>query len=225
MRQCRARARHAAVGQRRRAQHRRTGRVRGRLDARHVAHARRLGRSGRARGARPGRLPARRRGRGDTAARPGRGARVRVRDRLRGADARGRIRVPHAAVRLDDATTSRRSISSPPTAGWSAHRNGRTAICSGDCVAAAATSASPRASSYRLHPVGPDIIAGAIAWRGEEAASVLEMYRSLATPAPRELTCVAGLRLAPPAPWIAKDVHWQANRCPLCVLFRTARGR
>ena len=26
--------------------------------------------------------------------------------------------------------------------------------------------------AYRLHPVGPDVIAGAIAWRGEEAASV-----------------------------------------------------
>ena len=27
------------------------------------------------------------------------------------------------------------------------------------------------------------------------------------TEAPRELTCVAGLRLAPPAPWLAKEVH------------------
>jgi FAD/FMN-containing dehydrogenase len=60
---------------------------------------------------------------------------------------------------------------------------------------------------YKLHPVGPDIIAGAIAWRGEEAGRVLEMYRSLAAQAPRELTCVAALRLAPPAPWLAKDVH------------------
>ena len=63
VRQRRARARPAAVDQRRRAQHRRPGRVRRRADARHVAHARRLGRSGRARGARAGRLPARRRGR------------------------------------------------------------------------------------------------------------------------------------------------------------------
>jgi FAD/FMN-containing dehydrogenase len=60
---------------------------------------------------------------------------------------------------------------------------------------------------YALHPVGPDVVAGAIAWRGEEAASVLEMYRSVVATAPRELTCVAGLRLAPPAPWIAKEVH------------------
>jgi FAD/FMN-containing dehydrogenase len=68
---------------------------------------------------------------------------------------------------------------------------------------------------YKLHPVGPDVVAGAIAWRGEEAAGVLEMYRSLATQAPRELTCVAGLRLAPPAPWIAKEVHGK----PIVALF------
>ena len=68
---------------------------------------------------------------------------------------------------------------------------------------------------YKLHPVGPDVIAGAIAWRGEEAAGVLEMYRSLATQAPRELTCVAALRLAPPAPWLAKDVHGK----PIVALF------
>jgi FAD/FMN-containing dehydrogenase len=60
---------------------------------------------------------------------------------------------------------------------------------------------------YKLHPVGPDVVAGAIAWRGEEAAGVLDLYRSVVTKAPRELTCVAGLRLAPPAPWLSKDVH------------------
>ena len=60
---------------------------------------------------------------------------------------------------------------------------------------------------YKLQPVGPDVVAGAIAWRGEEAAGVLDIYRSIVTEAPRELTCVAGLRLAPPAPWLSKDVH------------------
>jgi FAD/FMN-containing dehydrogenase len=68
---------------------------------------------------------------------------------------------------------------------------------------------------YTLHPVGPDVMAGAIAWRGEEAPRILEMYRSLAAQAPRELTCVAALRLAPPAPWIAKDVHGK----PIVALF------
>jgi FAD/FMN-containing dehydrogenase len=68
---------------------------------------------------------------------------------------------------------------------------------------------------YRLHPVGPEIVGGAIAWRGEEAPRVLEMYRTLALEAPRELTCVAGLRLAPPAPWIAPEVHGR----PIVALF------
>jgi hypothetical protein len=41
------------------------------------------------------------------------------------------------------------------------------------------------------------------------------MYRSLLAQAPPELTCVAGLRLAPPAPWIAKEVHGK----PIVALF------
>ncbi|MGH9372946.1 MAG: FAD-binding oxidoreductase, partial [Vicinamibacterales bacterium] len=68
---------------------------------------------------------------------------------------------------------------------------------------------------YKLHRVGPDIIAGAIAWRGEEADRVLEMYRLLAAQAPPELTVVAALRLAPPAPWLAKEVHGK----PIVALF------
>jgi FAD/FMN-containing dehydrogenase len=68
---------------------------------------------------------------------------------------------------------------------------------------------------YALHPVGPDIIGGAIAWRGEDAGRVLEMYRTLAAEAPPELTCVAGLRLAPPAPWIKPEVHGK----PIVALF------
>lgn len=68
---------------------------------------------------------------------------------------------------------------------------------------------------YQLYPLGPEIVAGAIAWRGEEAAEVLEMYRTLASQAPPELACVAGLRMAPPAPWIAKEVHGK----PIVALF------
>jgi len=49
---------------------------------------------------------------------------------------------------------------------------------------------------YRLFPVGPEVIAGAIAWPAEDARRVLDMYRSLTEQAPRELTCVAGLRMA-----------------------------
>jgi FAD/FMN-containing dehydrogenase len=60
---------------------------------------------------------------------------------------------------------------------------------------------------YKLYPVGPEVTAGAIAWRAESAGEVLEMCRAVMEKAPPELTCVAGLRIAPPAPWLAKDVH------------------
>jgi len=68
---------------------------------------------------------------------------------------------------------------------------------------------------YKLHPVGPEIIGGAIAWRGEDAPRVLEMYRTLTEQAPREFTCVAVLRPAPPAPWLAKEVHGK----PIVAIF------
>jgi hypothetical protein len=68
---------------------------------------------------------------------------------------------------------------------------------------------------YKLYPVGPEIIAGAIAWRGEDAPKVLDMWRTLAQSAPPELVVVAGLRNAPPAPWISKEVHGK----PIVVLF------
>src|SRR5215211_1450696 len=40
---------------------------------------------------------------------------------------------------------------------------------------------------YKLYPVGPEIIGGAIAWRVEDAPEVLEMYRSILKNAPPEL--------------------------------------
>jgi FAD/FMN-containing dehydrogenase len=60
---------------------------------------------------------------------------------------------------------------------------------------------------YRLQPVGPEIVGGAIAWPAEEAPKALELYRSIAASAPPEFALVAGMRRAPPAPWIAKEMH------------------
>jgi len=60
---------------------------------------------------------------------------------------------------------------------------------------------------FRLYPVGPEIVGGVTAWRAEAAHDVLDMYRRLREDAPPELTCVAILRNAPPAPWLPKDVH------------------
>ncbi len=60
---------------------------------------------------------------------------------------------------------------------------------------------------YSLYKVGPQVMAGAVAWPGESAAGVTELFRKVTAKAPPELTCVLVLRKAPPAPWLAKEVH------------------
>jgi FAD/FMN-containing dehydrogenase len=68
---------------------------------------------------------------------------------------------------------------------------------------------------YKLFPVGPQIVAGAIAWPAEYSKEVFELFHSITENAPPELTCVAGLRIAPPAPWLVKDIHGK----PIVALF------
>lgn len=68
---------------------------------------------------------------------------------------------------------------------------------------------------YRLHPVGPEIYGGAIAWRAEESDAVFDAYLQLICDAPPELSVVPVMRNAPPAPWIDKDVHGK----PILALF------
>lgn len=60
---------------------------------------------------------------------------------------------------------------------------------------------------YALFPVGPEIVGGLVAWPASEAPQVLELYRTLAATAPPELTLVALMRPAPPAPWLPKEMH------------------
>jgi len=60
---------------------------------------------------------------------------------------------------------------------------------------------------YRLEPLGPEIVGGAIAWPLEKAAEALDLLREVMADAPPELAIAAGLRPAPPAPWIAKEAH------------------
>ena len=74
---------------------------------------------------------------------------------------------------------------------------------------------------YRLYPIGPEVIAGAIAWRADSADEVLDMCRTVMENAPPELVCVAALRLAPPAPWLSKEVHGK----PIVALFVCHSGR
>ena len=60
---------------------------------------------------------------------------------------------------------------------------------------------------YALHPVGPEIVGGVVAWPASEAPRVLGLYRTLAEEAPPELTLVTMMRPAPGAPWLPKDMH------------------
>lgn len=68
---------------------------------------------------------------------------------------------------------------------------------------------------YRLFPLGPQVMAGAIAWHAKDANDVLKMYGELMQGAPRELNCAAVLRIAPPAPWLIREVHGK----PIIALF------
>ncbi|MBI4262945.1 MAG: FAD-binding oxidoreductase [Acidobacteria bacterium] len=60
---------------------------------------------------------------------------------------------------------------------------------------------------YALQAVGPHVVGGIVAWPASQAAAVLALYRELVEHAPRELTLIALMRPAPPAPWLPKDVH------------------
>ena len=74
---------------------------------------------------------------------------------------------------------------------------------------------------YKLYPVGPEVVGGVVAWPASEAPKVLELYRTLAESAPRELTLVALVRPAPPAPWLPKDRHGT----PIVALLACYSGR
>jgi hypothetical protein len=50
---------------------------------------------------------------------------------------------------------------------------------------------------YQLHPVGPTIMAGAIAWPISQAREVLRFYREFTASAGDETTCLAGVGHAP----------------------------
>jgi FAD/FMN-containing dehydrogenase len=61
---------------------------------------------------------------------------------------------------------------------------------------------------YRLHPVGPQLLSGAVYYAANDAEAVLRGYRDLCVDAPRELTTIVSLRNAPPAPFLPDEVHW-----------------
>jgi FAD/FMN-containing dehydrogenase len=60
---------------------------------------------------------------------------------------------------------------------------------------------------FKLHEVGPEILAGLIVFPFDQAKHVLTQYREFVKSAPEELNVWALLRKAPPLPFLPEDVH------------------
>jgi FAD/FMN-containing dehydrogenase len=74
---------------------------------------------------------------------------------------------------------------------------------------------------HQLYPVGPEIYGGGIAWTADHAAEVFDLYHRIAENAPQELSLVCVYRIAPPAPWIAKEAHGK----PVVAMFVCYTGK
>lgn len=61
--------------------------------------------------------------------------------------------------------------------------------------------------TYKLHPVGPGLLAGLIVYPFKDAPVAFRKYREFVASAPEELTCWVVLRKAPPLPFLPADVH------------------
>jgi FAD/FMN-containing dehydrogenase len=60
---------------------------------------------------------------------------------------------------------------------------------------------------YRLHPVGPMVIGGPVFYPGERTGEILRWWREFARDLPDELTTIAVLVTAPPAPFLPEEWH------------------
>ena len=60
---------------------------------------------------------------------------------------------------------------------------------------------------FKLHPVGPLILGGLVAFKAEDGKDVLKFYREFVKDAPDELTTVAALLTAPPLPVFPQEIQ------------------
>ena len=60
---------------------------------------------------------------------------------------------------------------------------------------------------FRVHRIGPTILAGPIFYPGDQAAQVLRGYREYTANLQDEMTTLVNLITAPPAPFLPPDVH------------------
>jgi FAD/FMN-containing dehydrogenase len=62
---------------------------------------------------------------------------------------------------------------------------------------------------YRLHPVGPEVLAGLIVHPFAQAKELLQGYRKFVASAPDDVTAWVVMRKAPPLPFLPIEVHGQ----------------
>jgi FAD/FMN-containing dehydrogenase len=60
---------------------------------------------------------------------------------------------------------------------------------------------------FRLHPVGPTVVAGPVFWPMEESPKVLRFYRDWIAEGPDELMTLVLHRKAPPLPFVPTELH------------------
>jgi FAD/FMN-containing dehydrogenase len=78
---------------------------------------------------------------------------------------------------------------------------------------------------YRLHAVGPTVLAGPIYYDLEDAPEVLRHYRDYIAEVPDELTTILNLRHAPPLDFLPAEVHGQPVVAVIvCYAGDVARG-
>ncbi len=65
------------------------------------------------------------------------------------------------------------------------------------------------AFEFRLHGVGPTVLAGPILWDAADAGEVLRFYRDFIREASDELGTVVRFGTAPPLPVIPEELHWR----------------
>ena len=74
--------------------------------------------------------------------------------------------------------------------------------------------------TFELHPLGPSLLAGMVAWPMRDAPLVLRFLREFVSDAPDEVGIMANLRLAPPLPVIPTELHGK----PVVALIATYAG-
>jgi FAD/FMN-containing dehydrogenase len=72
----------------------------------------------------------------------------------------------------------------------------------------------------QLHPLGPIILAGMLAWPMDDAAEILRFLRDFAASAPDEVGLLGNLRLAPPLPVVPAELHGK----PIVALVASYAG-